>query len=151
MLWTNFSKMCLAYFIFTRLNKCYVLVICQHSFSRFWALNLVWLSGNNSLTHLLLLCTDLIFDLSMTGFLMVGIDLEQWLTKAKVIFFWLGLYAEKIYPSFKTAFRELTKLYKEQISFWWKVQSLDNYIKKGIVPHWLRITLAPANRCRNPN
>lgn len=40
----------------------------------------------------------------------------------------------KYTPFFNTAFRELTRVYKEQTTAWWKVQSLVSYIANNIVP-----------------
>ncbi|XP_073522539.1 uncharacterized protein [Phyllobates terribilis] len=52
----------------------------------------------------------------------------------------------------REAFNEMTdKWIRDQIVSWWEVQSLDNYIKSGIVPHHLRIALSPGYHYKNPN
>lgn len=87
----------------------------------------------------------------MAGFLNIGPNTEQWLVEAKDIFSEKSFNQQKYIPSYSIAFRELTRVYKEQISSWWEVQSLDNYIKNNIVPRGLRITLTPAQKNRNPS
>lgn len=86
----------------------------------------------------------------MAGFLAVGFNTQTWLTEVKDIFSEKEFVQQKYTPSFNTAFRELTQVFKEQISSWWEVQSLENYIEHHIVPRGLRITLIPSARCQNP-
>lgn len=91
------------------------------------------------------------FDLlGMAGFLTTGFDANSWLSEAKDIFSDKQFQQKKYLPSFHTAFKDLTQIYKEQITSWWEVQSLDNYLKNNIVPRGLRISLLPAARARNP-
>lgn len=86
----------------------------------------------------------------MAGFIATGINKDRWLLEVKDIFSDNNFTQVKYTPSFNIAFRELTRIYKEHTSAWWEVQSLNSYITNNIVPRGLRITLAPANRCRNP-
>ncbi|CAJ0941725.1 unnamed protein product [Ranitomeya imitator] len=49
-----------------------------------------------------------------------------------------------------TTFRELQQVYRDQITSWWEVQSLESYLKAKIVPRGLRINLLVGNRHKNP-
>ncbi|XP_044130662.1 coagulation factor XIII B chain-like, partial [Bufo gargarizans] len=85
----------------------------------------------------------------MAGFLTTGVDKTQLLSEASEVFSEKTLTQSKYAPSFKAAFKDLTKIYKEQISSWWEIQSIENYLKNKIGPRGLRITLTPAARCRS--
>lgn len=86
----------------------------------------------------------------MAGFIAGGIRKDHWVTEAKEVFSENNFTQAKYPPSFNTAFKELTRLYKEHTTAWWEVQSLQSYITNNIVPRGLRSTLTPSNRCRNP-
>lgn len=64
------------------------------------------------------------------------LNTDQWLADAQKVF------SEKKYTSsFNAAFKDVTLTYKEQISAWWEVQCLDNYIKYSIIRRGLHINL----------
>lgn len=52
-------------------------------------------------------------------------------------------------PTLKTIFKNLYTGYRDNIKSWWEVQSLESYIKAGIVPNGLRINISPAPRSRS--
>lgn len=86
----------------------------------------------------------------MAGFLDSGINTETWFEEAKEVFSDKSYQQKKSIPSFKIAFKELNRLYKEHLASWWEVQSLDNYIRQGIVPRGLRISVTPVQKQRSP-
>lgn len=85
----------------------------------------------------------------MADFVSGALNLDGWLNQAKEVFSDQALTQNRYTPSLKSAFKELTRCYKEHILSWWEIQSFESYIKENIVPRGLRVTLTPSNRLRN--
>lgn len=52
-------------------------------------------------------------------------------------------------PSLRILFKDLLSGYRDNIKSWWEVETINNYIKAGIVPKGLRINISPASRSRS--
>ncbi|XP_075208170.1 uncharacterized protein LOC142313072 [Anomaloglossus baeobatrachus] len=84
------------------------------------------------------------------SFLSEPINTSQWLLEAGDVFSDKAPCNTETTVTLKKVFNDLYSCYKENLKSFWEVQSLENYLKQGIIPRGLRIPLVPATRSRSP-